>query len=76
MIGSEHPPVTERYTGGMAPPQTAIICLAVGLAVTVGADVLTPSYARIGVMLLFGAQIWLEQRCSRRLFLMSPVFLL
>ena len=76
MIGSEYPPVTERYTGGMAPPQTAIICLAVGLAVTVGADVLTPSYARIGVMLLFGAQIWLEQRCSRRLFLMSPVFLL
>ena len=27
-------------------------------------------------MLLFGAQIWLEQRCARRLFLMSPVFLL
>ena len=68
--------MTERYTGGMAPPQTAIICLAVGLAVTVGADVLTLSYARIGVMLLFGAQIWLEQRCARRLFLMSPVFLL
>ena len=76
MIGSEHPPVTERYTGGMAPPQTAIICLAVGLAVTVGADVVTPSYARIGVMFLFGAQIWLEQRFARRLFLMSPVFLL
>ena len=76
MIGSEHPPVTERYTGGIAPSQTAIICLAVGLAVMVGADVVTPSYARIGVMVLFGAQIRLEQRCARRLFLMSPVFLL
>ena len=76
MKGSAHPPVIERYTDGMAPLQTAIICLAVGLAVTVGTDLVTPSYARIGVMLLFGAQIWLEQRCGRRLFLMSPVFLL
>ena len=62
ITGSAHPSMTGPHTGDMAPSQTAIICLAVGLAVTVGANVAAPSYARIGVMLLFGAQIWLEQR--------------